>query len=170
MTAVPVLGVSDSIMLMAYDQLQARGVRVEGAANRSFTEGSGIARYLIDQGRVTDALIVHLGSNSIVTESGLRDMLDAASSLRRVVLVTIHRPDWKPEQGNNAIINAVARDYDNVVVAGWYTFAKAKPAVLMTDGIHLSPFGLQDYTDLLVEALDAPAGSVVGDLAAVGAP
>jgi hypothetical protein len=167
---VEVLGISDSIMLMAYGELEARGVRVEGASNRSFVEGAGIAKYVIERGVVKDSLIVHLGSNSEVTESGLRDILDAATSLRRVVLVTIHRPDWKPEQSNNAVIKTVAQEYSNVVVANWHTFAKANPKILMPDGIHLAPAGFKPYADLLTASLDAPAGTTVDTLSPVGAP
>lgn len=170
MSDVEVLGVSDSVMLMAYDELEARGVLIEGASNRSFAEGSGIAKYIVGRGLVKDSLIMHLGSNSEVTESGLRDVLDAATSLRRVVLVTIHRPDWKPEQSNNAVIRTVAQEYSNVVVADWHTFAKANPKILMPDGIHLSYGGLKPYADLLTAALDAPAGTTIDALRPVGAP
>jgi hypothetical protein len=112
----------------------------------------------VQSGQVRDLVLLHVGNNGIVTEGQLRGMLDLLSGAGRVVVATVRVPrPWMDP--NNALIQRVAPEYPNVVVADWAAESADDREYLVKDGVHLSATGVQAYTRLLAEA----AGVEVAD-------
>ena len=154
--------IGDSITHLLYTKYQRVGIVVDAAPARTFVEGSAIATYLVEQGQVTDSIVMHLGTNENLTKEGLRKYLDSVRGLRRVVLVTLWREDWEPLEPNNANIRAMVDEYENLVVVDWNRVVAVHPEYLLGDGIHISRgVGADAYLSLVESALSAPAGGII---------
>lgn len=157
------LVIGDSITALLTVQYQQRGYVVDAAVARTFAEGSGMAGYFVESGQVTDAVVLHLGTNEEITPAALRAMLTETSALRRVVLVTLWREDWSLLEKNNAAIRSMAEEFPNVVVADWNALAAQNPSYyIMADGIHIARgAGVEAYIDLVDRAVNSEAGGLV---------
>jgi peptidoglycan/LPS O-acetylase OafA/YrhL len=156
------LGVGDSVMRLSYRQLAEAGVAVDVVFNRSMNEALETAGYLIENGKVTETVILHAGHDDIITKDELRGFLARTEGLERVVLVTLHRYDWDKMEANNEAIRAMLDEFPNVVVADWNTVAVANSEMyLLGDGIHTTPAGSKAYAELLLKAMRAQPGSLV---------
>ena len=110
----------------------------------------------VSAGEVRDLVLLHVGNNGIVTEEQLREMLDQLSGAQKVVISTIRVPRaWmKP---NNALIQRVAPEYPNVVVADWAAESADHRDYMVKDGVHLTTKGARAYTDLIARTLGVEA-------------
>jgi peptidoglycan/LPS O-acetylase OafA/YrhL len=102
-------------------------------------------------GQVRDLALLHVGNNGIVTEEQMRGMLAALAGVPRVVVATVRvpRPWMKP---NNALIERVADDYPNVVVADWADTSAENRDYMVKDGVHLTTTGAREFTRIVAEA------------------
>jgi hypothetical protein len=157
------LVIGDSITALLTVQYQQRGYVVDAAVARTFAEGSGMAGYFVETGQVTDAVVLHLGTNEAVTPAALRTMLTETSTLRRVVLVTLWRENWSLLEKNNAAIRSMAEEFPNVVIADWNALAAQNPSYyIRADGIHVARgAGVESYIDLVDRAVNSEAGGLV---------
>jgi hypothetical protein len=163
----PTVVIGDSITHLLYTSYQRVGIVVDAAPARTFVEGSAIARYLVEEGQVTDSIVMHLGTNENLTPDGLRTYLDSVRGLRRVVLVTLWREDWAPLESNNANIRTMVEEYENLVVIDWNRVVAANPGYILGDGIHISRGeGADAYLRLVEAALAAPAGGIIDEVPA----
>lgn len=87
-------------------------------------------------------------------ESMLRDLLDQLTDYPKVILINSSMPrSW--ERPNNAVIDKVAPDYPNVVVADWKSMSKDRPEFFVSDKVHLSKEGAKAFATLIKENLDS---------------
>lgn len=151
--AVAVAAVGDSVMLMARQQLELRGVSVFAETGRTFSEGAGIASYLVEERKVTDSLVLHLGTDSRIDEKTLEDLLVAASDLRRVVLVGTSFSGSVSGAENNDVLREASLRHANVEFLDWAAVVADEPELLARDGIHLTFAGFARYADLVTASL-----------------
>jgi peptidoglycan/LPS O-acetylase OafA/YrhL len=158
-----VVVVGDSITSLVADKYAEQGIVVDATIGRTFAEGSGLAAYLVETGQVTDALVMHLGTNEELTKEALRDFLRSTSSLRRVVMVTLWREGWPLLEPNNANIRSMVEEFPNLVVVDWNRVAAEDPETfIMPDGIHIGQRdGVVTYMSLVTDALSADKGGVI---------
>lgn len=157
------LVVGDSITALLAVQYEDRGFVVDAAVLRTFVEGAGMTTYLVESGRVTDTVVMHLGTNEALSKDALRSFLESTSGIRRVVLVTLWREDWGLLEQNNANIRAMAQEFPHLVVADWNALAAQDPvAYIMHDGIHVARGeGVRAYMELIDTAVSRDKGGVV---------
>lgn len=142
------VGVGDSIMLSAKDELNAYEIHVHAKVGRQFAEGVAVVQRLKDDGILAKRLIVHLGTNGPIDPADCDQVVSIAGPKRRVFLVTNKVPrDW--QDSNNDILNACAKAYDNVWVIRWYAYSTGHPHWFADDRYHLSAEGQTIYADYL---------------------
>ncbi len=79
-------------------------------------------------------VVIHTGTNGIVTEDQLRSMLDILSDRDRVVVVNVNVPRrWTDP--NNEIIASVVPDYPNAAIADWASVSAGR-SYFVSDGVH----------------------------------
>jgi len=106
---------------------------------------------LVDAKALTPVVLIHLGTNGLVTEAELRKMLALLSDRKRVILVNTHVPRrWQDD--NNDTIQRVARDYPNVVLADWHDVAEGQPDFFVSDGVHLTVPGMHMFVAEIMHA------------------
>ena len=138
------VGVGDSIMLSAKDDLNGYDTHVHAKVGRQFSEGVAVVQRLKGDGILAKRVIVHLGTNGPIDPADCDQAVAIAGSLRRVFLVTNKVPrDW--QAANNGILNACASTYDNVWVIRWYAYSTGHPHWFADDRYHLSAEGEAIY-------------------------
>jgi len=142
------VGVGDSIMLSAKDELNGYEIHVHAKVGQQFSEGVAVVQRLKEDGILAKRLIVHLGTNGPIDPADCDHIVAIAGPLRRVFLVTNKVPrDW--QVANNDILNACASAYDNVWVIRWYAYSTGHPHWFADDRYHLSAEGEAMYAALI---------------------
>lgn len=139
----------DSVSLWSADVLKAEipGSTVDAAINRSPGDIMGAVLDAQRAATLRPVVIMHMGTAGPVKESTLRDTLDALADRARVVLVD-STARFAYVQPSNALMEAVAADYANVVFADWNGYVAGHDAWL-EDGLHLTEEGKPEFAAFL---------------------
>ncbi|UZN04741.1 acyltransferase family protein [Cellulomonas sp. S1-8] len=139
----------DSVMLGAAAELAARGVPVDAAVSRQFTEMVDLVLGAAAAGTLGHTVVVHGGTNGPIDEADLRRLLDATGD-RRVFVVNVRVPRaW--EQYDNELFGRVVPEYGHAHLLDWKSGAEANPTWFYDDGIHLREGGGREgYADWIV--------------------
>jgi len=146
-------GIGDSVMLGARGVLQTTipGIKIDASVARYPGAFLGRIKKLRAAGLLADTVVIHPGTNGVLPEGMLREMLDLLADRTRVVVVNDNVPrSWS--QSNNDVVNAVVPDYPNAVLADWKSASSGHPEFFVSDDIHLSAAGARAYADLIKKA------------------
>jgi peptidoglycan/LPS O-acetylase OafA/YrhL/lysophospholipase L1-like esterase len=143
---VTVLG--DSVLLGARKTLESRlaAARVDAAVGRQARDMVQRIRQLKEMNLLGAKVVLHLGNNGYVTEDHLRTILALLDDRERVILVTAAAPRRWVER-NNALIERIAADHPNTVVADWSSVANDHPEYFVSDQVHLTGKGQRALID-----------------------
>ena len=90
------IGIGDSVMRGATNELRARGIRVDTAVSRQFSALPELMRHLKNRDKLRKKVIVHLGNNGYLERSDCDRAMRIAGSRRHVYLVTLKVPrQWR---------------------------------------------------------------------------
>ena len=153
-----VTAIGDSVMLGVAEELMRKidGTRVDAEVSRQAGGVLDRVQRLHDKGVMAPTVVIHTGTNGIITEEQLREMLDILSDRERIVLVNtnVPRPWMKP---NNRLIESVVADYPNAVIADWYSVSVDNPEYFVSDGTHPQwPSGIKAFVREIMRAVGAP--------------
>jgi lysophospholipase L1-like esterase len=113
----------------------------------------GRLKKYVARDKLADTIVIHAGTNGVMPEDMLREILDIVKDVPRVVVVNTSMPrSWRAP--NNKVIDTVVPDYPNAVLADWYAAAKDNPEYFVSDGIHLTAKGAKAYAQLIKKAGD----------------
>ncbi|MGZ4688981.1 MAG: acyltransferase family protein [Acidimicrobiia bacterium] len=148
-----VTAVGDSVMLgatAAFNQGYAGNIAVDAAINRQFGTAIEILRNLKAAGRLSDTVVVHMGTNGVITQGQIDAMMDILKDRKRVVFLNLKVPRrW--EQPDNDVLAANIPKYPNAVLIDWHSIGGAHPEYFYEDGIHLRPDGARAYVALIAQ-------------------
>ena len=147
----------DSVLLGATPTLALRtfDIDLHAGVGRQAEEVEASIRTVTKAGALRGRVLIHTGSNGIVTADELRGMFDAAKSADRVVISTVRVPRPWATPNNNAI-RKVAAEYDNVVVADWAEASDGHRGYFDRDGVHMTEQGAQRYNSVIAAAFGVP--------------
>jgi peptidoglycan/LPS O-acetylase OafA/YrhL len=147
--------IGDSVMLGIASQLMDKidGSKVDAEVSR---QASGVlerVQKLSKKGLLAPTVVLHTGTNGILTEDQLREMLDILSDRERVVVVNTNVPrSWM--EPNNELIAKVVPDYPNAVIADWYSVSADNPEYFVSDGTHPQwPSGIKAFVREIMRAV-----------------
>ena len=153
----PLVVFGDSVMLGSRVQLKETlgKIDIDAAVGRQPSEIAKRITLRRKENRLGQDVVVHMGTNGIVTEADLKPILDSLSDRRRVVVVNVQVPRvWmKP---SNKVINSLVKNYPNVRLADWYSTSKGHRGYFVADGVHLTYKGAHVMATLIKRALEAP--------------
>jgi hypothetical protein len=142
------LGIGDSVMLGAKQELRARGFGVvDAVVSRQFYRAPALVRYWRRQGKLPANLVIHLGNNGTVA---LPDCYHAVRSAgrRNVFLVNLKVPrSWRVE--DNHRLRRCAKHFPNAHLIDWYRHSHDRPGWFASDGYHLSGRGRIAYATFI---------------------
>jgi peptidoglycan/LPS O-acetylase OafA/YrhL len=153
----PVLAVGDSVMLAAQKTLiETSGGRiyVDAAVGRQVEGGLMVLQRYKDDGTLSrlSALVVHLGTNGVMTDDLFNQLATIVAGVPRGVLLNVRVPKRWEGQSNAAINGGVTR-FDFMRLADWYT-ESAQPGALGDDGVHPSRTGARIYSWIVLRQLE----------------
>jgi peptidoglycan/LPS O-acetylase OafA/YrhL len=143
-------GIGDSVMLGARSTLKdvIPGTKVDAAVSRFPGAFIGRLKRYVDKDQLAPVVVLHPGTNGVLPEAMMRQMLDILKHTPRVVVVNDNMPrSWRTP--NNDVIDKVVHDYENAVIADWYAASKDHPEYFASDGIHLTTKGAKAYAKLI---------------------
>jgi len=147
-------------MLGARKSLQTAmpGIAIDAAVSRYPGAFLGPLKRFEKANKLAPTVVLHPGTNGVLPESMMREMLDIVKAHPRVVLVNDNMPrTWR--NPNNNVIDEVVPDYPNVVLVDWYKASQGHSDYFVSDGVHLTPKGAKAYAQLIKDAATAPASS-----------
>lgn len=119
---------------------------------RSTEQAIQVLQGYLDQGVVGHDVIVASFSNHPLQPGELDQIVDMSDD-REIFFVNVRTPD--PDTlANNQIIDECAAQHDNVHVVDWYGASANHGDYFWNDGIHMTPDGMQAYTNLLVSSVN----------------
>lgn len=148
--------IGDSVMLGAKPALQdlIPGIIVNAKVSRQFSTMLQIILRLKARHELPEEVIIHGGTNGTIEEKPFREMMDALSTCRRVVILNLCVPrTWgKP---NNRLIDRIVPEYKNAVLVNWHQACQTHRQLIYKDGIHLrNRQGAMLYAKLIQKALE----------------
>ncbi len=152
-----VSAIGDSVMLGARETLKSAipGTKVDAAVSRFPGAFVGKLKKYTKRGTLAPTVVLHAGTNGVMPEDMLREILDIVKDVPRVVVLNTNMPrSWRAP--NNKVIKKVVPDYDNVTLVDWYQASKEHPEYFASDGIHLTSKGAKAYAKLIKKAAEAP--------------
>ena len=143
------LGIGDSVMLGAKEELSARGFRVNAIVSRQFRDAVPLVKRIKEAGRLRRKVVIHLGSNGILIQAAdCNRISEIAGPNRTVYLVTLKIPRWYRATQNERLA-ACAQRRANTRLIDWYGHSHDHPGWFADDGFHLTPRGQTKYAAFL---------------------
>lgn len=153
-----VVAVGDSVMLGAAGVMYERIPNItmlDAAISRQAGEVLAILQYWRDAGLLGEVVVVHTGSNGGLSTEQFIAIMDTLRDVPQVIIVNVKVP--RPWEGpNNHVIGQNVWNYPNATLVDWHVAATNNPGYLYPDGVHLNPAGQQAYTQLILDAVNAP--------------
>lgn len=148
-----VSAIGDSVMLGARSVLKdvIPGTRVDAAVSRYPGAFIGKLKRYVAGNRLAPIVVLHPGTNGVLPESMMREMLDILVDSPRVVVVNTNMPRTWREPNNNVMADVVPQ-YPNAVLADWRAVSLDRPEYFASDGIHLTEQGARAYAALIKQA------------------
>ncbi len=154
-----VTAIGDSVLLgvAQYMQDTIDGAQIDAEVSRQADAVRARIEKLADKDFLAPNVVIHTGTNGIITEEDLRAILDLLSDRDRVVVVNTRVPERWAEP-NNELIAAVVPDYPNAVIADWASASADHPEYFVSDGTHPQwPDGIQAFVAEIARALGLSA-------------
>ncbi|HEX2148631.1 MAG TPA: acyltransferase family protein [Actinomycetota bacterium] len=149
-----VTAIGDSVMLIAKDALAARfaGGIVDAGIGRQTKAVIQTTQQIKDRGELGDSVIVHMGTNGLITVKQFDHLMDILKDVPHVSVVNVKvaRP-W--EEINNRMLSENIGRFPNARLVDWKRTASEHPEAFYKDGVHLRPSGIGMYVDLLTGSL-----------------
>lgn len=152
--AYDVLMIGDSVSLRTipnFEQTFPHG-HIDAAKNRQFTTGVDLASQYIAGNQAGKIVVIALGTNGLVTDENIDQMMNLLGDMRVVVFMTTRSPQPWVGPTNEAIARAAQR-YPNVRIIDWYAFSEGRNDLFDGDGTHLSSDGAAQFIQLVYDAV-----------------
>jgi hypothetical protein len=142
------LGIGDSVMRGAQDELHAHGFGiVDAVVSRQFYSAPTRVGYWRKLGKLPKNVVIHLGNNGIVLLSDCYHAVEAARH-RRVFLVNLKVPrSWRKQ--DNLALRRCAHHFGRAYLVDWYGYSHDHPSWFAKDGYHLTGTGARRYAGLI---------------------
>lgn len=144
-TNLPIVGIGDSVMLGAVDNLgkQFPNSYFDAKVSRTAWVLNDILKELKNKKAIKGPVVISLGANG-----------DCSKSCKEEVMKTLkeHEVFWVNTTNNNNFnkaINDFAQDYNNLHIIDWKNISKDHNEYFVADKIHLTTSGRKAYTSML---------------------
>ncbi len=125
---------------------------IDAQVNRQIWDAPGLYRHYLDLNMIGDVVVFALGTNGVVTDDQIDDVMKLVDSDKHVWFVnTRSTTDWQGET-NDTLANAAAR-YPNANLIDWYGYSASHGDWFDGDGTHLNEEGAQAYVGLIQQAV-----------------
>jgi hypothetical protein len=147
----------DSVVLSGRGALQAtlKSMSIDAAVGRQPWEIAKRIKIRRSEDRLSSFVVIHMGTNGLVTRRDLEPILRQLKDRKRVVVVDVQVPRVWMKQTNKMIYSLVPK-YKNVRLANWHVVSHGHSNYFTSDGVHLTPAGGKVFARIIRQALQAP--------------
>ena len=148
---LPVIGVGDSVLLGASDELYKMFPNgyFDGKVSRTISGGKEVLQDLKDQGKLSNTLVLALANNGDYSTKKNESLMELIGD-REVYWVNAVLAD---DPKFNDSFKEFASNYPNIHIIEWDVASKDHSEYFYADGIHLKPDGVRAYVDTIYEAI-----------------
>jgi len=149
-----VTAIGDSVMLGAAQALKLRigNIVVNADVGRQLPQALVVINQLKATNQLGTEVVVHLGTNGLVTDADFDNLMRALQGATKVVVLNTHVPaPWQAI--DNTRIAAGVKRWPNAVLLDWNAAAAGHAALFWSDSTHLRPDGAAFYANLVASAL-----------------
>lgn len=145
------VGIGDSIMLGAIDELQSKFPNgyFDAAVSRTAYVANGIIRDLSYSGLLGDPVVINLGANGDC-DNATKDLIMSNLGNRKVFWLNVTN-DYSV--GVNANLNSYASRFNNLYVIDWNSISSGHSEYFIADGIHLTYEGKKAYVKAIYDSI-----------------
>ncbi len=147
------LAIGDSTMLLALDQLAARGYDVNAHGCRQFPEALALVGSLRRAGRLPHMMVIALGADGSIGHRQIGRALGLLCCTRLLVLVTPRELGGGSGTDAAAVREEVARHPGRTRLLDWVAYSRGHGDWFQPDGLHLTSTGASAFTGFLARAL-----------------
>lgn len=120
--------------------------------SRQFHHAKAVVQELLQKRRLATTVIIQLGTNGMVKESDMRELIELIGSDRKIVFVNCQVPrSWC--EGDNKTFAKVVPDYPNTIIADWYSASLDKKNYFAKDGVHPTKTGATVLAKVIADAV-----------------
>ena len=151
-----VLLIGDSVMLGAKNNLEAKIPHsyVDAMESRGIEKATSIIADIRSRGLLPEIIVIALATNyRNITPAMLDNIMNAAGSNHKFILVTAYAGPTQPRETQNAIMKNYADAHSNVWLVDWYSIAIRDSSLLYNDRIHLDFAGRETYANLIANKI-----------------
>jgi len=147
----------DSVVLSGHDALKSTlgRISIDAAVGRQPYEIANRIELRRKQKRLSQDIVIHMGTNGLVTSKDLVPILTELQDRRRVVVVNVQVPRVWMKQTNRAIA-AIVTKFPNARLANWYSTSYGHKSYFVPDGVHLTHRGGVAFASLIEKVLREP--------------
>lgn len=148
---LPIVGIGDSVMLGAIDnlyQLFPKGY-FDAKVSRSVWVAKDMLKDLKDKQLLGSPIIINLGTNGDCSETCKQEIMKECEG-KQVFWVTVIN-DHKIHMNDK--LKEFASRYENLHIIDWYTIANGHSEYFYADGIHLTEAGRVAYTNAIYDSI-----------------
>lgn len=148
---LPVVGIGDSVLLGAIDELYKYFPNgyFDGKVSRTITHAKKILNDLKNEGKLSDTLILALANNGDYSNKLNRELMEIIGD-REVYWINAVGAD-DPEF--NEKFKDFAKDYPNIHIVEWDVKSKDHPEYFYADKIHVKGDGIKAYAKTVYNAI-----------------
>ena len=146
--------IGDSILIDTKPYLEEMlpGITIDGKVGRQMYQAKDVVKSLKAKGKISDTLIVELGTNGPFTEDQLLSLLKAAEPVKHIILVNVRVPrPW--ESIVNETLSKVSSEYPHTTLIDWYKASYGHDSFFSPDAVHLEPSGAKYFASLIAKTI-----------------
>jgi peptidoglycan/LPS O-acetylase OafA/YrhL len=150
----PVLVIGDSIIIATGKALvrELGSLEIDAEVGRHAVDGVRILEARRAEGRLSEVVIVDLGTNGPLMRAQFEQMMAALEGTRLVIWVNVSVPRTWEEHTNLVLAQQVPR-YANARLVDWYGATSGRSELFRGDGYHPTPDGAALFARLLADQL-----------------
>ena len=166
---VTLIGDSIGIDVTPYLKELYPKLNAEAKEGRQFYEAKTIIKQLIANDTLAPTVVFVLGSNGLIKESLLEELIELIGNDRKVVFVNTQVPrSWC--EGVNKTLTEIVSGHANTVIADWYTASIGMDEYFYNDNVHPNPKGSKVMAQVIAGAITEVNAPSDAELAAAVLP
>lgn len=152
--------IGDSVMLGSAPSLRKvlPGAFIDAKVSRYVGDGLAIAETMQANQQLGPVVLIGLGTNGPITgqyEEQTKELVAFLGDEREIFWVNVYCPELYWQDPNNAYLEKLAKEHDNITIIDWKGLIAQHPEWLSDDGVHPNDEGVAAYAKLVHDTMEA---------------
>ncbi len=152
-----ILFIGDSVLEMTKPELYKKypNAIIDVKVGRQFSELAGLLTEYKNTGKLGKTVVIALGTNGPISPEDAEKVMNILKGSDVYFINSVVARPW--EKRVNREIRNIEKNYNNVKIIDWYSYAKGKREYFYKDGVHPKPLATEKYANLVYSVLSKGA-------------